>query len=82
MEIYPQILHNVRVTDKKAVRENAAVQAAAARIGDALGKGGRILVRESGTEPVIRIMVEAKELELCNRYVDEMLKVLGQEQLI
>lgn len=82
VEIYPQILHNVRVTDKKAVRENAAVQAAAARIGDALGKGGRILVRESGTEPVIRIMVEAKELELCNRYVDEMLKVLGQEQLI
>ena len=59
VKIYPQLLKNVRVTDKKTARENPAVQEAVQKAADELGSDGRILVRESGTEPVIRVMVEA-----------------------
>lgn len=59
LKIYPQVLENVRVTDKKAAQDDAAVQAAVKAVAEALGDTGRILVRESGTEPVVRVMVEA-----------------------
>ena len=76
MKMYPQCLKNVRVTDKKAVTENANVQEKKKEIEEKLGEDGRILLRESGTEPVIRVMVEAATDELCEQYVDEMLEVI------
>lgn len=76
MKMYPQCLKNVRVTDKKAVTENANVQEKKKEIEEKLGEDGRILLRESGTEPVIRVMVEAATDELCEQYVDEMVEVI------
>ena len=76
MKIYPQVLKNVRVRDKKEAREDAEVQAAV-KAGEALLAGdGRILLRESGTEPLIRVMAEAGTMELCNRVVDDIVAVL------
>lgn len=76
MKMYPQCLKNVRVNDKKAVMENVQVQEKKKKIEEKLGEDGRILLRESGTEPVIRVMVEAATDELCERYVDEMVAVI------
>ena len=75
-KIYPQVLKNVRVTDKKAAQNDAAVQEAVAKVADALGDTGRILVRESGTEPVVRVMVEAPDHDTCQKYVDEVVDVI------
>lgn len=80
--IYPQLLKNVRVADKKEARENAAVQEAIAKVTAELGDDGRILVRESGTEPVIRVMVEAETDELCTKYVKQVIDVICSEGLI
>ena len=82
VKIYPQLLKNVRVTDKKTARENLAVQAAVNAVTETLGDDGRILVRESGTEPVIRVMVEATTDELCEKYVDQVIDVIEKEGLI
>ena len=71
---YPQKLTNVRVMDKAAAREDADVQAAVARITEELGDRGRILVRESGTEPLIRVMVEASNPHNYEKYVDQLVK--------
>lgn len=79
--IYPQLLKNVRVSDKAAVRENEAVQAAVKAAADALGEDGRILVRESGTEPVIRVMVEAETDEICAQHVDAVIEVIKAQGL-
>ena len=81
MQMYPQLLKNVKVEDKAAVTGNAHVQAEKERISTALGEDGRILLRESGTEPVIRVMVEAQSDELCAKYVDEMVQVIREEGL-
>ena len=76
MKIYPQVLKNVRVRDKKEAREDAEVQAAV-KAGEAkLNGDGRILLRESGTEPLIRVMAEASTMELCNEVVDDIVAVL------
>ena len=75
-KIYPQVLKNVRVTDKKAAQNDAAVQEAVAKVADALDDTGRILVRESGTEPVVRVMVEAPDHDTCQKYVDEVVNVI------
>ena len=75
--IYPQVLKNVRVTDKRTAQNDEAVKADVARVSEELGKDGRILVRESGTEPVIRVMVEAGTTEVCEKYVDEVVKIIG-----
>ena len=80
--IYPQLLKNVRVADKKTARENPAVVAAIAQVTEELGDNGRILVRESGTEPVIRVMVEAETNELCAKYVKQVIDVICSEGLI
>ncbi|MGF6991612.1 phosphoglucosamine mutase [Lachnospiraceae bacterium PM6-15] len=71
VEIFPQLLKNVRVADKQAALTAPEVVAAIEEVAEALGDDGRILVRESGTEPVIRVMVEAKTDELCKKYVDQ-----------
>ena len=76
LNIYPQLLVNVRVTSKLAVMEDADVLAAAKKVEDELGDDGRILLRESGTEPLIRVMVEAKTDELCKKYVDSVVNVI------
>ena len=81
MQMYPQLLKNVKVEDKAAVTGNARVQVEKDRISAALGEDGRILLRESGTEPVIRVMVEAQSDELCAKYVDEMVQVIREEGL-
>jgi phosphoglucosamine mutase len=73
---YPQVLKNVRVKDKAAVNKDADVQAAVQAVAEELGDGGRILVRESGTEPVIRVMVEAGDKNICEQYVDQVIAVM------
>lgn len=82
VKIYPQLLKNVRVADKKTVRENPEVVKAVDAVAEALGDDGRILVRESGTEPVIRVMVEAATDELCEKYVTQVIDVIEKEGLI
>ena len=74
--VYPQVLKNVRVVDKATVNADADVQAAVAEVAALLGSDGRILVRESGTEPVIRVMVEAGDIETCQKYVDKVVDVI------
>ena len=74
--VYPQVLKNIRVTDKAAAQNDPDVQAAVKAVGEKLGADGRILVRESGTEPVVRVMVEAGEEALCEKYVDEVIDVI------
>lgn len=76
LKVYPQLLKNVRVADKPAARADEDVQAAVEKVSKELGDEGRILLRESGTEPVIRVMVEAKTDELCEKYVGEVVSVL------
>lgn len=80
--IYPQLLKNVRVSDKKTARENPEVVKAVDAVAEALGEDGRILVRESGTEPVIRVMVEATTDELCEKYVNQVVDVMEKEGLV
>ena len=81
MKMYPQVLKNVRVKDKEAAQANAAVQEAVARVKEALGDDGRILLRPSGTEPKIRVMVEAKSNDVCEKYVDDVIAVIEKEGL-
>ncbi len=82
VKIYPQLLRNVRVLDKKTARENPEVIKAVNAVAEALGDDGRILVRESGTEPVIRVMVEASTDELCEKYVTQVIDVIKAEGLM
>ena len=74
--VYPQELKNVRVKSKPEARADEAVQAVVDRVAAQLGNTGRILVRESGTEPVIRVMVEAPSQALCTQLVDQVVDVI------
>lgn len=74
--IYPQVLENVKVKDKALARADEDVQAAVKQVEEALGDTGRILVRESGTEPLIRVMVEAETEEICRKHVDAVVNVI------
>ena len=76
VDIYPQLLINVRVTDKKKAQEDPDVQAAVKEVEEILGSDGRILVRESGTEPVVRVMVEAQSDEICHENVLKVVNVI------
>ena len=76
VEIFPQVLKNVKVKDKKAAQDDAAVRAEVAKVTESLGDDGRILLRQSGTEPVVRVMVEAPSLEICEKYVDQVIQVM------
>ena len=76
LTIYPQELVNVRVTDKSAAQADADVQAAVQAVADRLGASGRVLVRESGTEPVVRVMVEAESMELCTELCQQIVSVI------
>ena len=76
LKIYPQVLENIRVSDKKAAQQDSDVQAAVKAVEQELGESGRILVRESGTEPLVRVMVEASDEDICRRYVDSVINVI------
>ena len=76
LTIYPQVLKNVRVNSKPDAQNDPVVQAAVEAVAQKLGDTGRILVRESGTEPVIRVMVEAPSKQVCQESVDEVVNVI------
>lgn len=82
VKIYPQLLKNVRVSDKTAAKTHPAVVKAIENVEEALGQEGRILVRESGTEPLLRVMVEAGTDELCEKYVHQIIDVMKEEGLV
>lgn len=79
LTIYPQVLKNIRVADKASAQNDCDVQAAISEIAAKLGDSGRILVRESGTEPVIRVMVEAETEEICNDYVNHVIETIRRK---
>lgn len=79
VDIFPQLLKNVRVDSKEGTLEDEDVKACVKAIEEELGDDGRILVRKSGTEPLIRVMVEAKTDELCEKYVDQAIEVMKQK---
>ena len=79
VRIYPQVLKNVRVKSKPEAQNDADVQAAVKQVAETLGSTGRILVRESGTEPVIRVMVEAETEKECEKYVDSVIDVIKEK---
>ena len=76
---YPQLLRNIRVTSKPDTVNDPDVKAAVEKAAEALGDEGRILVRQSGTEPVIRVMVEARGEEICRKHVNDVVKVIEQK---
>ncbi len=79
MTVYPQLLKNVRVSDKNAVLGDEDVLAAVKTAENALGTEGRVLVRPSGTEPLLRIMVEAQSQEICEEYVQDIEKAVREK---
>lgn len=79
VEIYPQVLKNVKVKDKAEAQEDKDVQAEVKKVAEQLGDTGRILLRQSGTEPVIRVMVEAESDEICGKYVDQVIDVMKKK---
>ena len=79
MKIYPQKLVNVRVTDKNAVTDNALVAEVIAEVEKEMAGNGRVLVRPSGTEPLVRVMVEAPSEEDCVRLVERIVAVVQEE---
>lgn len=78
IQIYPQVLKNVKVKSKAEAQDDADVQAEVEKVAKALGDTGRILLRQSGTEPVIRVMVEAQTDEICEKYVDQVIAVMKE----
>lgn len=81
LTMYPQVLENVRVADKAAAQADEDVVKAIKEVEEELGNGGRILVRESGTEPVVRVMVEAATTEICQEMVDKVVEVMKRKGL-
>lgn len=81
LTIYPQLLVNIRVKDKEEAMANEAVLAKVNEVAELLGENGRILVRTSGTEPLIRVMVEATTDELCHQYVYQVIDVIQAKGL-
>ena len=77
--VYPQVLKNIRVTDKTEAQNDSDVRAAVEAAAGSLGENGRILVRESGTESVVRVMVEADSVDTCERLVDEVIDVIRKK---
>ena len=76
VKMYPQVLKNIRVESKAAVMENKEVLAAVKDVEKALGNSGRILLRESGTEPLIRVMVESPSQKTCEAHTDSIIALI------
>lgn len=79
--VYPQVLENVRVKDKSAILKDIDVKSLIEKVSDELGNAGRVLVRESGTEPLIRVMVEAEKLDICHKYVDLIVTTIKEKNI-
>ncbi|QED45998.1 phosphoglucosamine mutase [Cytobacillus dafuensis] len=79
MKKFPQKLVNIRVTDKHHVTDNEKVSAVISEVEKEMNGNGRILVRPSGTEPLVRVMAEAPTEELCNSYVERIAAVVVEE---
>ena len=82
LKIYPQVLKNAKVTDKDAALNDPDVQKEVQAVAARLGDYGRILLRKSGTEPVLRVMVEAQSLDTCEKNVDAVLDVMSRKELL
>ena len=82
LKIYPQLLKNALVKDKDAALNHPEVKAAAKAAEEAMGGDGRILLRKSGTEPLLRVMAEASTEELCRRCVDSIIEAVGRAGLL
>ena len=82
VKLLPQKTKNVRVTDKNAAVEDEAVQAKFNEVNKELGDNGRVLLRQSGTEPVIRIMVEAPSLGVCDEYIEKIYNVVKKRGFV
>ncbi len=80
--VYPQVLKNVRVQDKELAQQDPAVLAEVQKVAEKLGNDGRILLRASGTEPLVRVMVEASSDALCEACVDQVIAVMRQQGLV
>lgn len=78
LRIYPQLLVNVKVTDKDKVMNHEKIKEIEKKVAQELGRDGRLLLRPSGTEPLIRVMVEAETDELCKKYVEEVVEVVNR----
>ena len=81
LKIYPQVLINVRVKDKNTVLDNTNVKESIEKIENKLGDSGRVLVRKSGTEPLIRVMVEAETEEVANESANEIVSTIKENGL-
>ena len=79
LQIYPQVLENVAVKDKETAQSDPDVQSAVSAVATQLGDSGRILVRPSGTEPKIRVMVEAQSVKQCEAMVNSVVNVLRRK---
>ncbi|MFA9458815.1 phosphoglucosamine mutase [Halalkalibacter sp. AB-rgal2] len=79
METFPQELVNIRVSDKNGLMDNEEVRKVIEQVEEEMGGEGRVLVRPSGTEPLVRVMVEAKTEELCASYVNQIAEVVKEE---
>lgn len=79
VKIYPQVLKNVPVKNKQEAQEDEVVQAEVKKVEELLGSDGRILLRQSGTEPLIRVMVEAADMETCERCVNQVIEVMEKQ---
>ena len=79
--IYPQLLVNIEVKDKHQALQNQGLLQEVQKVADSLGQDGRILVRPSGTEPLVRVMVEAKTDELCHQYVYQVIDYIKEKGL-
>lgn len=76
LKIFPQVLENVRVKDKTAAQSDPDVIEAVKKATEEIGASGRVLVRESGTEPLVRVMVEAETEDMCRKYTDSICSVI------
>ncbi|NLP49395.1 phosphoglucosamine mutase [Bacillus sp. RO1] len=79
MTKFPQLLVNIKVTDKHRVTENEKVKAVIEEVEEEMNGNGRILVRPSGTEPLVRVMAEAPTQEQCDEYVERIAAVVREE---
>ena len=79
MKTFPQVLENVKVSDKALTIADEDVQDIISKVETELGNKGRILVRESGTEPLVRVMVECEKTDDCKKYVESVVSVIRRK---
>ena len=82
VKLLPQVTKNVRVTNKAAVVADEAVQEKFKEVNDEIGDNGRALLRQSGTEPVVRIMIELDSKEKCDEYIDRIYNVIKKRGFV